>query len=79
MPPAAKPLKGFGGPGVIELIEVGRGGTYRAVYTVRFREAVYVLHIFQKRSKRGITTPQHEIALIRERLKWAQEDQAGRG
>ncbi len=78
MPPAAKPLKGFGGPGVIELIEDDRGGTYRAVYTVRFHEAVYVLHVFQKKSKRGIATPAHDIAVIRQRLKWAREAHAGR-
>ena len=77
MPPAAKPLKGFGGPGVIELIEDDRGGTYRAVYTVRFRGAVYVLHVFQKKSKRGIATPAHDIAVIGQRLKWAQKDHAG--
>ncbi len=78
MPPAAKPLKGFGGPGVIELIEEDRSGSYRAVYTARFRDAVYVLHVFQKKSKRGIATPAHDIAVIRQRLKWVQEAHAGR-
>ncbi|HEV8377934.1 MAG TPA: type II toxin-antitoxin system RelE/ParE family toxin [Tepidisphaeraceae bacterium] len=66
-PPNAKVLKGFGG-GVLELIEHDAGGTYRAVYTVRFIEAVYVLHVFQKKSKHGIKTPKHEIELIRSRL-----------
>ncbi|MGH6819394.1 MAG: type II toxin-antitoxin system RelE/ParE family toxin [Methylocella sp.] len=78
-PPSAKPLKGFRGPGVLELIEDNRSGTYRAVYAVRFREAIYVLHVFQKKSKRGIATPDHEIELIRERLKRAQEDSAVHG
>ena len=72
-PPIAKPLKGFGGAGVCELIEDDAGGTYRAVYTVRYVTAVYVLHIFQKKSKRGRKTPQHEIDLIKERLKRAVE------
>lgn len=75
-PPEAKPLKGFGGAGVLELIEDAKGNTYRAVYTVRFREAIYVLHVFQKKSKHGIATPRHEIDLIRERLKLAQEHHA---
>ena len=60
-PPDAKALKGFGGAGVMELIEDDRGGTYRAVYTVRFASAVYVLHVFQKKSKRGVATPAHEV------------------
>lgn len=69
---AAKPLKGFSGAGVLEVVEDHRGNTYRAVYTVRFAEVVYVLHVFQKKSKSGIKTPQHEIELIRDRLKLAQ-------
>lgn len=69
--PAAKPLKGFGSAGVLEVVEDWSGNTYRAVYTVRFAHAVYVLHCFQKKSKRGIETPQREIDLIRERLKLA--------
>jgi phage-related protein len=72
MPPAAKPLKGFGGAGVLELIESNDRGTYRAVYTVRFASKVYVLHVFQKKSKRGIATPKQELDLIRERLKTAE-------
>jgi phage-related protein len=72
-PPTAKPLKGFGGAGVVELIETDRGGTYRAVYTVRFASGVYVLHVFQKKSKRGATTPRQEVDLVRNRLRQASE------
>lgn len=68
-PPSAKPLKGFGGAGILELLEDHDGETYRAVYTVRFREAVYMLHAFQKKSKSGIATPQHELEVVRLRLK----------
>ena len=68
----AKPLKGFG-PGVLEVVSDHRGDTFRAVYTVRFAERVYVLHVFQKKSKKGIATPQADINLIRERLKRATE------
>jgi len=71
-PPDAKPLKGFGGAGVLELIEDYRGDTYRAVYTVRFARKVYVLHVFQKKAKQGIATPKQELDLIRERLKRAE-------
>jgi phage-related protein len=70
-PPSAKPLKGFGG-GTIELIDDHDGDTYRAVYTVRFDEAIYVLHSFKKKSKRGIRTPHMEIELIRRRLRDAE-------
>lgn len=72
--PWAKPLKGFGGAGVLEIVDDHDGDTYRAVYTVRFAGVVYVLHAFQKKSKRGIATPQHEIALIQQRLRRAEED-----
>lgn len=72
-PPIAKALKGFGGAGVLELIEGDEGGTYRAVYTVRYATAVYVLHVFQKRSKRGRATPQRDLDLIDKRLKRATE------
>ena len=71
---AAKPLKGFGGAGVLEIIERFDGDTYRAVYTVKFREVIYVLHCFQKKSKSGIKTPQQDINLIAQRLKAAEED-----
>jgi phage-related protein len=72
--PDAKPLKGFGGAGVLEIVDDHDGDTYRAVYTVRFESAVYVLHAFQKKSKSGIATPQTELALIRARLKAAEDD-----
>ena len=74
---AAKVLKGFGGGGVIEVLEDDSDGTYRAVYTVKFAEAVFVLHCFQKKSKRGIATPKTDMDIIRARLKvaevWAEE------
>ena len=56
---------------MLELIEDDAGGTYRAVYTVRYATAVYVLHVFQKKSKRGKATPQRDIDLVEERLKRA--------
>ena len=69
---AAKILKGFGGAGVLEVVEDDADGTYRAVYTVKFTEAVFVLHCFQKKSRRGIETPKHEMDIIRARLKLAE-------
>jgi len=70
--PDAKPLKGIvKGAGVLEVVEDHDTGTYRVVYTVRFAEVVYVLHAFQKKSKRGKATPKHEIALIRSRYEAA--------
>ena len=69
---AAKVLKGFGGAGVLEVVEDDMGGTYRAVYTVKFPEAVFVLHCFQKKSKRGIATPKEEMDIIHARLKIAE-------
>ena len=66
--PAAKPLKGFGGRSVVEIIADHDGDTWRAVYTVRFAEAIYVLHAFQKKSKKGIATPRKDMDLIRRRL-----------
>ena len=69
---AAKVLKGFGGAGVIEVLEDDVGGTYRAVYTVRFPEAVFVRHCFQKKSKRGIATPKEDLDIIHARLKIAE-------
>lgn len=68
----AKPLQGFGSAGVLEIVENFDRATYRAIYTVQFEDAIYVLHCFQKKSKRGSETPKHEIDLIRERLKEAQ-------
>ena len=67
-PSNAKPLKGFGGAGVLEIVENHDGDTYRAVYTVRFEDAIYVLHCFQKKSKTGVATPQQEMELVRRRL-----------
>src|ERR1035437_6099601 len=71
--PKAKPWKGEG-PGIFEIVEDHRGDAFRAVYTVRFEEVVYVLHAFQKKSKTGIKTPQEDVNLIAERLKRAQAD-----
>ena len=65
-------LKGFGGAGVLEVVEDDAGGTYRAVYTVKFADVVFVLHCFQKKSKRGIATPKADMDIIRARLKVAQ-------
>ena len=69
---AAKVLKGFGGAGVLEVVEDDVGGTYRAVYTVKFAEAVFVLHCFQKKSKRGVSTPKEDMDIIHARLKIAE-------
>ena len=69
----ATPLKGFGGAGVVEVVEDFRGDTYRAVYTVKFSNVVYVVHAFQKKAKRGRKTPIREVDLIRERLRAATE------
>ena len=76
-PPSAKPLKGFGS-GTVELIDDFEGDSYRAVYTVRFHEAVYVLHAFKKKSKRGIATAKRDIDLIKRRLREAEADHAER-
>ena len=69
---AAKVLRGFGGAGVLEVVENNVGGTYRAVCTIKFTEAVFVLHCFQKKSKRGIATPKADMDIIRARLKIAE-------
>jgi phage-related protein len=69
---AAKVLKGFGGAGVLEVVEDNAGGTYRAVYTVKFAESVFVLHCFQKKSKRGIATPKEDMDIIHARLRVAE-------
>ncbi len=71
--PTAKPWKGLG-PGVLEVVESHEGNAYRAVYTVRFEQAVYVLHAFQKKSPSGIRTAKRDVALITERLKTAEKD-----
>jgi phage-related protein len=67
-----KPLKGFGGASVVEILADHDGDTFRAVYTVRFRRVVYMLHAFQKKSKKGIKTPQKELDLIKQRLRDAE-------
>jgi phage-related protein len=72
--PFAKPLRGFGGAGVLEVVDDFDGDTYRAVYTVIFAEAVYVLHAFQKKSRKGVATPRSEIELIKQRLERARQD-----
>ena len=74
----AKTLGGFGGASVIEVRESHAGNTYRAVYTVRYADAVYVLHAFQKKSKRGIATPKAELDLIERRLKDLIKEKEGR-
>lgn len=70
---AAKPLRGFKGAGVLEVVDDFDGDTFRAVYTVRFTDAVYVLHAFEKKSKKGISTPRRNIDLVEDRLKMAQQ------
>ncbi len=70
----AKPLKGFGGAAVLEIVEYNVGGTYRAVYTVKFKEVIAVLHVFQKKSKHGIKTSKQDIELIKNRLKLAEQE-----
>ena len=69
---SAKVLKGFGGSGVLEIVENDRDGTYRAVYTVKFAHGVFVLHCFNKKSKRGIETPKADMEMIHARLKMAE-------
>jgi len=76
--PSAKPLAGFGGAGVLEIIDDFQKNTYRAVYTVKFSDLVYVLHVFQKKSKKGIATPKAEVDLIKARLKFAEQDYKAR-
>jgi phage-related protein len=70
----AKPLRGFGGAGVLEVVDNCEGDTYRAVYTVRHSGVVYVLHAFQKKSKHGIAIPRPDLNLIETRLNRARED-----
>jgi phage-related protein len=76
--PSAKPLSGFGGAGVLEITEDFQTNTYRAVYTVKFAKLVYVLHVFQKTSKKGIATPKADVDLIKTRLKIAEQDYKAR-
>jgi phage-related protein len=72
--PFSRPLKGFRGAGVLEVVDDFDGNTYRAIYTIRFAGIVYVLHAFQKKSKHGIATSRTDIELIEQRLKRARED-----
>ena len=72
----AKPLSGFGGASVLEIVDDHNGDTYSAIFTARIERAIYVLHAFQKKSKRGIATPRREIELIQQRLKRAEEHYA---
>ena len=67
-------MQGFGGRSVLEIVAPYAGATYRAVYTVRFEDAIYVLHAFQKKSKRGLSTPQRDISMIKQRLAAAVQD-----
>ena len=69
----AKSLSGFGGAGVVEVVKDFRGDTFRAVYTVRCAEAIYVLHAFQKKSKTGRETPQRDMEMVRRRLREAEQ------
>jgi phage-related protein len=69
----AKALQGFGGRSVLEIVKDHDSDTYRAVYTIRFSEALYVLHVFQKKSKKGAETPKHIIDLIKQRLRDAEQ------
>ncbi len=71
--PDAVPLKGFGGAGVLEIVEDFDGSTYRLMYTVRLGDRIYALHAFQKKSKHGIRTPRHEMAVVRQRYDQARE------
>jgi phage-related protein len=75
----AKPLKGFGSAGVLELVEAYDGNAYRAVYTVRFKNGVYVLHCFQKKSRKGVETTLQDIDVVKARLRLAQEHAEGAG
>lgn len=76
--PAAKPLKGFGGARVMEIVDRHATGAYRAVYTAQFAGRIYVLHAFRKKPTKGIATPQKEIEIIRQRLSAAARHYGGR-
>ena len=71
--PSAKPLKGFGGVKVLEIVDFDADGTYRVMYTVEMPDCVFALHAFQKKSKHGIKTPKQDIDLVKTRLKQAQD------
>ena len=74
----AKPLRGFGGAGVLEVLADHDGNAYRAVYTIKFPEAVYLLHAFQKKSKTGIATPKQNLEIVKQRLKQVVEQRQQR-
>ena len=76
--PSAKPLRGFGGTCVMEIVERHRTDAYRAVYTAHFADAIYVLHVFQKKSKQGIATPKPDMDLIRRRFAEAERYHKGK-
>lgn len=76
---AAKPLRGYRGAGVVEVVGIHDGDTYRTVYTVHFSDVVYVLHAFQKKSKRGIATPKHDMEIVNTRLELARQIHKQRG
>lgn len=76
--PSAKPLKGFRGAGVLEVVENYNTNTYRLIYTLQLKKNIYVLHAFQKKSKQGISTPQHDMDVVEKRMKQAEEDQKRR-
>lgn len=76
--PSAKPLAGFGGARLLEIVDDHQTDTYRAIYTLKFSELVYVLHAFQKKSKKGIATPRRDIDLIKRRLGVAEKDYRAR-
>jgi phage-related protein len=76
--PKAKPLKGFGGAGVLEIVADIEGDAYRAIYTVKLADIIYVLNCFQKKATRGVITPKREIELVRDRLALAEADYAKR-
>lgn len=69
----AKPLQGFSGASVLEIVESDLSGTYRCMYTVKFQTGIYVLHAFQKKSRKGIATPKGHIDMVKRRLKRAAE------
>jgi phage-related protein len=77
-PPNAKPLKGFGSAKILEINADANGEAFRGVYTVKFARAVYVLHVFHKKSKQGIAIPKQDMDLIKSRLRLAEQDHASR-
>ncbi len=76
--PSTKPLRGFGGGSVLEVVANHDGDTWRAVYTIRYPEAIYVLHAFQKKSKRGIATPKKDMDLLHQRLAEVERQRRGK-